>query len=88
MLVAGGHSENDIAVALNIRPGHLRQHYGHELDNGAAMANAPVIKTIYDQARTKGNMRASTLWAKARMGWRDGETSQPQTGGLNIIIHS
>jgi len=88
MLIAGGHSENDIAVALNMRPGHLRQHYGHELDNGAAIANAPVISTIYRQAKTPGNMRASTLWAKARMGWRDGETGQPPTGPFNIVIHS
>lgn len=82
-----GTDENTICLLLNIRPGQLRQHYGRELDTAIAETNADVAQAIVKQAK-KGHPILSRFYAKARMGWRDGEQSTVPVSPLNIHIHT
>lgn len=82
-----GTDENTICLLLNIRPGQLRQYYGHELDTAVAQTNADVAQAIVRQAK-KGHPILSRFYAKARMGWRDGEQSNIPVSPLNIHIHT
>lgn len=87
VLVAGGMDEYDIACVLNIRPGLVRRHYGAELASGKAIANSQVVSAIHMQAAA-GEPQMAKFWAKARMGWRDGDSSKGgDDSALNIHIH-
>lgn len=84
--VAGGYDVNAIAVHLNIRPGLLKQHYGRELAIGADIVGMDVTRHIV--SRVKKSDRMAIFYAKAKMGWRDGEGGPTDTGLLNIHIHA
>ena len=85
-MVATGLDENEIAVTLNIRPGQLRQHYGRELAYGKAEIDAAVGGAIINRA-VKGDPRMAIFYAKAKMGWRDGDSKPVDVSPLNLHIH-
>jgi hypothetical protein len=89
--VLAGVDENTIARCLNIRPGQLREHYAAELDNSKADIDAAVAASIVNMAigskETAPEPSMARFYAKARMGWKDGDTNAPPVSPLNIIIH-
>jgi hypothetical protein len=87
--VAFGASENEIAVLLDIRPGQLRTYYARELSVGALENHMKVGSAILTGA-LKGNDKLAIFWAKARMGWKDGNVGpgDKEVPPLNIHIHS
>jgi len=84
--IAGGYNVNDICVALNIRPGLLRELYGKEINHGLEMVGMDVTTHIVD--RVKKSDRMAIFFAKSRMGWRDGDSQPIDTGVLAIHIHT
>lgn len=84
--VATGADENEIAVLLNIRPGHLRQHYARELEIGKTEIDMAVGGAIISKAK-KGDPRMAIFYAKARMGWRDGDSKPLDVSPFNLHIH-
>lgn len=83
----GGYDENAICVALNMRPGILKQLYGKELAVGSDLAGMDLTSHI--MKRAKASDRMAIFVAKAKMGWRDGESRPLDTGGLlSITIHT
>lgn len=85
-MTALGFSSDEIAVALNLRPGQVRHYYARELETAAVKANMQVAKAFYDVAKSGKNWQASMSWLKARAGWRDGDQGQPG-GGISIVIN-
>lgn len=83
--VAGGFNVNDMAVRLNVRPGHLRQHYYKELQTGETRVHMDVHDHLLQ--RVKKSDRMAVFYAKARMGYRDGDVKPIDTGLLAIHIH-
>lgn len=81
-----GTDENTICLLLNIRPGLLRQHYAYELDTSVAETNAAVGQAIVRGAKN-GNPVLARFYAKAKMGWKDGESQDTNVSPLNIHIH-
>jgi hypothetical protein len=81
-----GHTEEEIALLLNCRPGHVRQHYYRELEAGKVPLHARVGGKIVSMA-LKGDPTMLKFFAKARMGWRDGESSSQGQSLLNIHLH-
>lgn len=79
-------SVNEIAVMLNMRPGKLKELYGHELETGLNKANVEVAQAMH-KAATEGDVVAGKFWLKARAGWKDGESAQTNTSPLQIFIH-
>lgn len=86
MWAAGGYSENDIAIMLNIRPGLVRECYGKELNHGKDMVGMDLTAHAYKRAKQNDNMLRFVL--KARHDWRDGESRPTEVGLLNIHIHT
>jgi len=84
--IAGGAVVNDIAVRLNIRPGLVKQCYGRELEFGQGQVNMDMAGSIIKRAKKSDRM--AIFYAKARMGWRDGEQAATDVPLLNIHIHS
>lgn len=83
---AGGYDLNAIAVRMNIRPGLVKECYGKELALGSELVGMEVTEHIV--ARVKKSDRMAIFYAKAKMGWRDGESKPLETGVLNIHIHA
>lgn len=84
--VAGGATPNDIAVRLNIRPGLVKECYGLELEYGQGQVNMDMAGSIIKRA--KKSDRLAVFYAKARMGWRDGDSAALDVPMLNIHIHN
>jgi hypothetical protein len=84
--VATGATEGEIAVLLNIRPGQLRQHYPRELEVGKTEVDMAVGGAIIKKAKS-GDPRMAIFYAKARMGWRDGESKPIDVSPFNLHIH-
>lgn len=83
-MAALGFTVEEIAVALDLRPGQVRQHYARELDAAPVKANMQVAKAFFDVAKSGKNWQASASWLRARAGWEDGEA---KGGGISINIH-
>lgn len=81
-----GFSVEEIAVALDMRPGQVRMHYARELDTAPVKANMQVAKAFFDVAKSGKNWQASLSWLRSRAGWSDGVQDQPG-GGISINIH-
>lgn len=80
-----GFSVDEIALALNVRPGKLRQHYARELDTAPLNANMQVAKAFYDVAKSGQDWKASLSWLKNRAGWE--EDPDPPAAGISININ-
>ena len=83
--VAGGFNINDIAIRLNIRPGLLKKHYERELAVGETEVHMDVHSHLLK--RVKESDRVAIFYAKARMGYRDGDAPLVDGGVLDIHIH-
>lgn len=81
-----GTDENTICLLLNLRPGQLRQYYARELDTAVAEVNADVAQAIVRQAKA-GHPVLSRFYAKAKMGWKDGENTTLPVSPFSIVIH-
>ncbi len=86
-LIASGATAADIAVLLNIRPGHLKQYYSKQLEFGQVAVNMDVAGAVLRQAKNGKNMRASEFWLKNRAGW-DKDQKEVPAAPLMIHIHS
>ena len=84
--VLGGYNENDIAIALNMRPGLVRELYGREIRHGEQLMGMDMTTHIVHRAKKSDQM--ARFVAKARMGWRDGDTKPVDNQLLNIVIHN
>lgn len=80
-----GFSVEEIALALNVRPGQLRQHYSRELDTAPLNANLQVARAFYDVAKSGQDWKASLSWLKNRAGWE--EDPDPPAAGISININ-
>lgn len=83
--VAGGADANAICVRLNMRPGKLKELYGKELAIGLDTFGMDL--TTHLAGRAKKSDRVAIFMAKARLGWRDGDSKPIDTGVLEINIH-
>lgn len=70
-LAGFGVPQDDISLVVGISPHTLRKHFRHELDVGAAKANAAVAQTLFTMATVDKNTAAAIFWLKARAGWRE-----------------
>ena len=84
-MAALGFTAEEIAVALDLRPGQVRHYYARELDAAPVKANMQVAKAFFDVAKSGKNWQASASWLRARAGWEDGEGKAG--GGINITIN-
>jgi hypothetical protein len=55
---------------FNISTRTLQKYYRYELDTGAAVANAKVAQSLFDNATKHNNAMAQIWWTRARMGWK------------------
>lgn len=85
-IAAGGADLNAICVRLNMRPGTLKALYGKEIALAVDQVNMDVGAHIL--SRVKKSDRLAVFYAKAKMGWRDGDAKPTDTGVLNIVIHT
>jgi len=83
--VAGGYDLNAIAVRINVRPGLIREHYAVELAMGSEHVGMDMTSHILKRAKESDRM--AVFFAKAKMGWRDGDAKPLDTGLLDIHIH-
>lgn len=65
-----GVPQDDIAKFVGCTAKTLRKHFRHELDQGAAEANAMVAGYLF-QAAKEGNVTAMIFWLKTRARWND-----------------
>lgn len=82
-----GFSVEEIAVALDLRPGQIKMHYPRELEAASVKANMQVAKAFFDVAKSGTNWQASLSWLKNRAGWKDGGTDINIGSGLSITIN-
>lgn len=83
--VAGGADVNAIAIRVNIRPGLLKQEYEREISLGTENVHMDVHEHLLK--RVKKSDRIAIFYAKAKMGYRDGESAQANASFLAIHIH-
>lgn len=83
--VAGGYDANAICIMLNMRPGVLKELYGKEIQMGVEKIGMEFSSNLY--RRAKKSDRLAIFFAKAKLGWRDGESAQNNQSLLNIHIH-
>lgn len=85
-MTALGFSVEEIAVALDLRPGQIRMHYPRELEAAGIKANMQVARAVFDMAKSGKNLPASVFWLRNRAGWT--ESDQPNGGQvMNIQIN-
>ena len=66
--------------------GTLAKYYATELKNGAAKANAKILKTNYEQCLA-GNTQLIKLWLRSRLGWTEVQKHQiGGDGGAPIVV--
>jgi hypothetical protein len=87
-MAAVGAPINTICVALNIRPGQLKQHYGNELAHASELANSHVALTALRMATSGKDPATTKFWLKARNNWKDGDKGDGNDSVLNIHIHN
>lgn len=84
-MAALGFTVEEIAVAIDLRPGHIRQHYMRELEASPVKANMQVAKAFFEVAKSGKNWQASASWLRARAGWDSPDGASG--GGISIQIN-
>ncbi len=79
-----GAAEEDIAAELHIPLKRLRKRFRRELERGGAKGRIEVLEELFEKAKSGSNLTATSLWVKARCGWRDTGTVDHSPA----IIHS
>jgi hypothetical protein len=84
--ITSGYSANAICCAINMRPGKLKELYGKQIAMGLELVGMDMTSHILKRAKTSDRM--AIFFAKAKLGWRDGESRPLDSGSLlNIHIH-
>ena len=68
-----------IARLIGIGPETLAKHYGPELEESAARANAKIAQTLYQKA-LDGDVTSMIFWLKTRARWREERPEAPESG--------
>jgi hypothetical protein len=66
-----GATEEDIAAELEIPLKRLQKRFRRELRTGEAKGKHEVLEKLFETAKACANVAATSLWVKARCGWRD-----------------
>jgi hypothetical protein len=82
-MAALGFSVEEIAVALNLRPGQVKHYYARELEVAPVKANLQVAQAFFNIAKSGKSWQASVSWLKNRAGWE----SDGEQGGAGIQVH-
>ncbi|MDZ4346056.1 MAG: hypothetical protein U1E51_26895 [Candidatus Binatia bacterium] len=86
-LASVGLSENEISVALDIRPGHLREFYGGVMESAPVETNFQVALQVREMARGGDNFAASAFWLTHRAKWTNKlELSGPGGGPMQAGV--
>ena len=79
-----GASPEDIAAELQIPLKRLHKRFRRQLERGAVQGKHDVLEKLFENASSGANAAATSLWVKARCGWRDTGVSSNSPS----IIHS
>ena len=66
-----GATPEDIAIELQIPLKRLQKRYRRELERGVVQGKHQMLEKLFENAATGSNLAATSLWVKARCGWRD-----------------
>jgi len=87
-----GLTQKNIASVMKLDPKTLRLHYREEMDEGEALINANVARSLYLNATVGNNVTAQIFWCKTRMRWREtGEAEdmdEDEVDGIEVITKS
>lgn len=86
-MAAMGLTSDEIAVALDLRPGQVREYYARELEAAPIKANVQVAQAFFNIAKSGTNWKASHAWLKSRAGWRDKDADNVLKDVIAIHIH-
>jgi hypothetical protein len=70
-LAGVGATEEDIAAELRIPLEDLRERYREPLAYGNAKGKNNILTAFYKQVQSGTNFSATSMWVKARCGWRE-----------------
>ena len=91
-LASVGFSDEEIAVALDMRPGQVRQYYGKVADSAIAHTNFQVAFRAQQNALLGGSADVA-FWLRHRAGWKDktglehsGPDGQPIRGAVTFYL--
>lgn len=82
-LAGFGVPQQQIASDLGIHKNTLLRHFREALDEGMAIANAKIGKTLFQKA-IGGDTTALIFWAKTRMGFREKQELDVTTNGESL----
>jgi len=81
-----GATPEDIAADLQIPLKRLQKRFRRELERGEALGKHTVLEKLFDNASSGNNMAATSLWVKARCGWRDSGASGNSPSMIKSIL--
>lgn len=85
-LASFGVTQEDIAAELEISLQCIQDQYQREFERGQAAGKIIVLEKLFQNASSGSNMAATSLWVKARCGWRDtGSASASPTVIYSIL---
>jgi high-affinity Fe2+/Pb2+ permease len=87
LMVAGGITQDDICLALDIAKKTLAKHFKAELERGSAKVHAKLASSALAMALA-GDKTMMIFVLKTRFGWRDkGGDDSEQKGTVTIILN-
>ena len=81
-----GATEEDIAAELQIPLKRLQKRFRRELERGAVAGKHHVLEALFENAQSGSNMAATSLWVKAKCGWRDTGLSSNSPSVIHSIL--
>jgi hypothetical protein len=66
-----GATPEDIAAELQMPLKRLHKRFRRELERGAVRGKHDVLEKLFENASSGASVTATSLWVKARCGWRD-----------------
>ena len=81
-----GATPEDIAADLQIPLKRLQKRFRRELERGEALGKHTVLEKLFDNASSGNNMAATSLWVKARCGWRDTGASGNAASTIESVL--
>lgn len=86
-LASVGLTDKEIAVALDLRPGQVREHYGEVLASAPVETNFQVAVQVREMAKSGLNFNASAFWLTHRAKWTNKlELSGPGGGPMQAGV--
>ena len=81
-----GATPEDIAAELQMPLKRLNKRFRRELERGAVRGKHDVLEKLFENASSGANATATSLWVKARCGWRDtGPVSNPPSVIQSVV---